>query len=1066
MKNIFAVVVLFYLTGWPAKVQCQDYEHCDFKAEIEYLKDQLKQVGSASNLLYKLTAAYIQISEIDSAKFYLENAFQVAPADSLKDYYALRFSSILNLDSLSENLLMQYDSSHVYISLLKLKLAQKAIGENEFDKANALIKDIPGNLSQSLSFKKEYFEALGVKSICLGKDNKFSESIQIARAVLDSFEVYYSVCDKSYLQLLISMANRYDDAEKMDSSLDYLERGLHLLNEYYTADDPMRAVFENKLGEYYKLHGNSNKSIYHFERAVDIALEKKTEYRKLLGTIYNNLGSIYLHNDHPSKTKHYFNKAIILLKEEYGDNSPQLVGPYLNFGVALMSVKEYEFASLYFDKALAYSLELVGEDHLYTAVITGSMASNEHGRLDYDRSEDYFLRSLQIRKKLYGESSIRVGFLYINMSILYRDMGLYNKANIFLNKALKIYENNYGPDHKDLRKVYNRLGINYYHLAKYDQAIEAFEKGLDIPGIGTEQHLSFDPLNHLALLKNRGFTRLEQYLDTEQKSLLDFAHNDFLEAKKIFDFQFTKSSKTEDIVDLVGGYGDIFSLGISTYLQKYHKDHSDLGLIRDAWDLVDLTKSVGLRQELKTMKEVANLDDPTISKLSELNRLRYTYITNGKTAELNGELTKLSDSIIWVESLIDSIEQKIKIDNPNYYHALLNNESIPWDILIKSIPSNTTMVDYYLSDSSLFVFYLASDSFSVNQFDIGKDFHKALEDGRSSFIKGDDGSYGIVNELLAKTIEHIPSHSKVVIIPDPSLASIPFEALVTSKEELVLEDYVISYAQSLSIYLHQISSQQIQTKKMFAGFAPNYQLNNMDTLKRPLFANLVREGNYALPFAKEEVSQIKNNIGGTAYFGLKANKSRFLQALDNTSIVHLSLHAIMDKKNPLNSRLLFNDSNGGIDELHLYELFGEMPKSSLVVLSACNTGIGRADKTGSLSSFGNTMAHLGIPASIISLWQVPDESTSKIMVEFYNQLKMGKSKDEALRQAKLIYLAETVNPIEKAPFYWAGFIAIGNMESMHLKSEYSKYYWVGLVLILLTILFFLWNKRKSIVKPI
>jgi CHAT domain-containing protein len=103
----------------------------------------------------------------------------------------------------------------------------------------------------------------------------------------------------------------------------------------------------------------------------------------------------------------------------------------------------------------------------------------------------------------------------------------------------------------------------------------------------------------------------------------------------------------------------------------------------------------------------------------------------------------------------------------------------------------------------------------------------------------------------------------------------------------------------------------------------------------------------------------------------------------------------------------------------------------LVVLSACETGLGKIEQGEGIRSLGRSFMESGAQATIISLWNVNDKSTAFIMTDFYKHLKAGITKDEALRQAKLDYLKNATTQ-NSHPYFWAAFIPAGDMQPLSL----------------------------------
>ena len=182
-----------------------------------------------------------------------------------------------------------------------------------------------------------------------------------------------------------------------------------------------------------------------------------------------------------------------------------------------------------------------------------------------------------------------------------------------------------------------------------------------------------------------------------------------------------------------------------------------------------------------------------------------------------------------------------------------------------------------------------------------------------------------------------------------------------------------------------------------------------------------------------------------------ATETNFKNDLNGYSVIHLATHAIVDDEKPQYSRLVFNLSDSLNDGyLHAYEIYSMDIDAKLVSLSACNTGFGTVQKGEGVMSLSHAFAYAGVPSTLVSLWPASDKSTPEIMRLFYTNLQSGMNKDVALRQAKLSYL-ETSAGKARHPFYWGGFILIGDVES--IESSWSTIYWIagGIFLLILIV---------------
>ncbi len=176
---------------------------------------------------------------------------------------------------------------------------------------------------------------------------------------------------------------------------------------------------------------------------------------------------------------------------------------------------------------------------------------------------------------------------------------------------------------------------------------------------------------------------------------------------------------------------------------------------------------------------------------------------------------------------------------------------------------------------------------------------------------------------------------------------------------------------------------------------------------------------------------------------------------------------MINENEPMLSHLLFSPVNQDSSEdnrLYAIELYNKKLQADLVVLSACNSGFGKIKKGEGVLSLAHAFTYAGVPASIMSLWKVPDEATSQIMIDFYKNLKAGNEKDEALRLAKLSWLNNDAIPAQmKHPYYWAGFIASGDTTPLVFEESSSVLY-LGILafLIALAALFIYFQKKTKI----
>ena len=178
-----------------------------------------------------------------------------------------------------------------------------------------------------------------------------------------------------------------------------------------------------------------------------------------------------------------------------------------------------------------------------------------------------------------------------------------------------------------------------------------------------------------------------------------------------------------------------------------------------------------------------------------------------------------------------------------------------------------------------------------------------------------------------------------------------------------------------------------------------------------------------LPGAELEVQQIGRLFSdSTVLIGDEATKDRLLEAGPRSEIVHVAAHTEIDEIDPLYStmHLAKTPVDSGILEAHeIYQL--DLSRTSIVTLSACETGLGHIGKGDEQWGFTRTFLAAGASSLLVSLWPVSDEATQKLMIRFYEAFGSNSSA-QAMRRAQLALIRE-----EKLadPVFWASFNLVG-----------------------------------------
>lgn len=288
-------------------------------------------------------------------------------------------------------------------------------------------------------------------------------------------------------------------------------------------------------------------------------------------------------------------------------------------------------------------------------------------------------------------------------------------------------------------------------------------------------------------------------------------------------------------------------------------------------------------------------------------------------------------------------------------------------------------------------------------------------------------------DLLLKPAQaQLRGKTSLVIAPDSNLWDLPFQALVTSNNRFMIESASITYAPSLTVLremakrrINQTTSQGPATLLAFGN-----PVSGGETVNRTALRNHSHE---PLPEASEEVKALGRLYGparSKIYVGNEAREDLLKTEAGRASILHFTTHGTLNNAAPMYSHLTL--AEGGPNEdglLEAWELMQLDLKAELAVLSACETARGRIGVGEGMIGFSWAMFIAGVPSLVVSQWKVESAGTRDLMVNFHSALivpsgsetKPGKT--DALRQAALKLMR---NPATSHPFYWAGFVLIGD----------------------------------------
>lgn len=628
------------------------------------------------------------------------------------------------------------------------------------------------------------------------------------------------------------------------------------------------------------------------------------------------------------------------------------------------------------------------------------------------------------------------------------------------------------PDLANSSKIYfilYSIARSYEKEGNYKLAYSEFKKSLDYlldnnsQKISTEGFLSpnFSEANNLDALAELAL------LNKEYKEAIYYAN------KSIQAFQldsFINLNEARPYISLAKAHSKLGQFDLANYvLDKAITIAAEDSLVKDiiydslsiktSYSPIELIRSTTAKARnyidlAKSNKNTFSTEADILNKLS--NRLFNEYIDNleNKTSKywnrsLHDEIFKTGFENILIEG--DS-KHAFNYTEQNKQTIETKQEAIP----LQDGPKNHQILQYYFTFDSLICITKLENQYKTNYL-ASKEHISDLIDSLTKNLIHNISSQEIQKELYKILILplDLKQNKPIHIIADGVLHKLPFEQLIDLEDQFLVTNYIFNYQLS---YSQQLNSQSKKYVNDSIGIInPEYteRANSTESISREV---KIEPGIFNLKYSREETRAILK-LSKLAK-QIKTQKSKIVSRFKNYKIIHFAGHAISNSIDPDKAFLALNSEIGKkTNRLEFSEIQNIGIKNDLIILSACETSVGLVIEGEGPLSLARGFLYAGAKSVISTLWSVNDKSTSIIMTEFYKELLKGKRKDEALRQAKLAYL-DKADPEYQHPFYWAGFIAMGDMSPLFFP--YRKWYYLGFGFLALVILGLIYKKKVSL----
>jgi CHAT domain-containing protein len=777
-----------------------------------------------------------------------------------------------------------------------------------------------------------------------------------------------------------------------------------------------------------------------------------------------------------SKMEHYFDVGDYQNCIFYADRCRMLATRYANtIGNKSWSWKGREIA----ESSLGWEVKAL-------------MTINEN-----DSAEKLLINKLKEYRK--PEFKSYLGFVYGFLAQVQSKNGDYTKTIFYYDKALHNYQEtgNYFAYKQDLKNLGQDVYFDHFH--DWDRALEYFREALAW-GNKDQYKTKEDSIESLSILTNMAnvFIQKSQYDSAFKYFQLAFdqikpgiTEADILEmpVQEIREFK-----KVEYITRLVIDKGDAYMHAYQSGRQEHfvreaihiYKEADQL-LDRVRMEQTDLNSKLFWRYDTRRLYEHAIeaslqnadmdsafyffersrasllndqlnqqrwLDEEDISRLTQIikKNLQLDEELNNPILSANRKDEIKTEKYNKKKELEDE-ELLIKTQNPLYYQSFLDKTGVNIsDVQKKVLKDHQALVELFTGDSANYSLVITPSKVHIER--INKSSFDSTLTMYLHYLSNPDllnsktDSFVVTAEKLYSLIfekNPVPAGRIIFSLGDRYF---PIEALVTHNGAngpvYFQEEHAVSYTYSMRFLMSNFRSNMTNGSKAFMGVAPIHYRTASYSFP-DLTGSDLSLGKIGSHFSKE------NNL-----IGVNASRSNFLQEFSKYGIIQIYTHSSdsSDRGEPV---MYFADS-----ALYLSELIPQnKPVTQLIVLSACETGLGREYKGEGIFNFNRGFAALGIPAAITNLWSVDDRATYDLTQLFYKYLADGLPADIALQKAKLEFV-KTASSRKHLPYYWASAILVGKSDTILMEKTYPWKPATATIIVVFAIIsfFLLFNRRK------
>lgn len=831
---------------------------------------------------------------------------------------------------------------------------------------------------------------------------------------------------KEYALACIEIAGVYEKRGFYKRVEDFYQKALSMIKEHFGVSDGHYNLCLMRLGRFYRTTGR-------YRKAEELYLESKTYIGKdheMYPYLSNRLATLYYEQGVYKKAQVLWKEVLEIFEQQFGNEDPNYALIANNLAAVYAEQGLYEKSHPIYLEAKAIQEKVVGKEHPNYALACHSLGTSYVDKEQYEKAESLYQEAKKIYEKALGKNSEDYLLVCEGLGSLYAYKGEYQKAERLYLEVKSKQAELLGTDHPSYNTACHNLATLYEQQDRYEEAKALFE--VVIAKKENEVKRLFPLLSESerqAFIKNK-----ENFFTSFTDFAVRYYPQDRTISRELFDQRlFTKGmifASTQKIKARILSSND--SSLINQYESWKKQKEEYVALIQTP--LADRDSTINLTEIASQINEL----EKEISKKSEdfrqsTDQLAYTWQDVRKT------LSK-KEAVVEIIRLLRS-DLKNKPTDTVYVALILTAKT-------KKSPELVVLGNGNELDNAAFRFYRNSIEYQLEDANSYRQYWKPVEDKLTSLSrKGYSKIYfspdGVYYKLNLNTL--LNPETGNYLVEEQSLQLITSSRDLLERETAGLDKNYEAYQAYLLGYPSYKLSLDTEETDTLQSTDKDRSLSSLQGILEGQTAVPVLEG------TKVETDQIKELLItkgiSTTLFQNEAATEENIKALQDPTILHFATHGFFISppqstqtetmqeaetrsllENPfLRSGLLLAGcqspqlSKGDDGILSAEEAMNlNLDKTELVVLSACETGLGDVQDGEGVYGLQRAFRQAGASTLLMSLWKVSDEATQRLMVAFYEALLSGKSKREAFKVAQL-----KLKEAYPEPYYWGAFVMVG-----------------------------------------